>query len=67
MMDFKIGFCRIESKRFGITHGEIVEIFDNFFLFNDYGVFPHTLEMQIEKSEVIQYEPVSEDDIPAYE
>ena len=66
-MELKIGFCRIETKQFGVTHGEITEIFDDFVLFNDYGTFPPILKIEIKKSEFLQYEPVKEEDIPPYE
>ena len=63
-MNFAKGFCRIETKD-RVVFGELTEIYDTFVLIIDFE--PPAVEIDIQKSDIVHYEPINEDDIPPYE
>lgn len=63
-MSFKKGYCRIETKN-SIIYGEITEVSDTFITVIEYS--PMMVQIEIDKSKIVSYEPIAEDDIPPYE
>lgn len=63
-MNFKEGFCRIETKD-RIIFGEITEIFNDFICVVDF--MPPAFEIDIQKKDIVRYESIKEEDIPPYE
>jgi hypothetical protein len=61
---FEKGFCRIETKN-RVIFGEITEIKDSEIVLADFTPFAN--EVKVKKTDIVHYETVKEEDIPAYE
>ena len=63
-MEFKKGFCRIETTEF-LRFGEIIEIKSDYVVFRKYK--PISQDEKIKISDIVAYEQVKEEEIPPYE
>lgn len=64
-MDIQKGYCRLKLKSGLITFGEVLEIKDDYILFQDFN--PSAIGKRIPVENIVSFEKYEENDVPLYE